>query len=913
MKILYILFTFCFSISVLFSFGQDGKIDSSFGVYGFAEGVFDHGNDYGRAVAIQHDGKIIVAGYSWHGGFYQIALVRYRTNGSVDSSFGTNGIFFPPGGASIYHLQTLTLALQRDGKILISGRDDPGGYPSYITIERLDTNGTPDPSFGAQGIVYNFNRGIIRSVAVQSDGKILLAGEYSGINHYDTMYLTRYDSNGVIDASFGNKGAVKSTFESRSYTLKILADGKFLVSGVKQDIYYGRFFALMRFQSNGRIDSSFGNNGTDTTTFKSFDARAFSMYVQPDERIIQGGYAIKGPNSEFAMVRYNKDGSVDKTFGKKGIVLTKIGDSCQIHSLTGQTDGKIIAAGYTSVSGVRRFVIVRYTTDGLIDTTFGKSGIDIFSFGISDDVAESVVLQNDGKLIAAGYSYNGSVYNFALLRCDTSGSIDSAFNVNGKVTTQIGTGTVGISYSLVQPDGKILLSGTTSTGADDLGTNQPYTKIAIARLNSDGSPDTGFQTGGKVFGQYIPGNGNFFLGLQSTGKIIQGALLSNYNPNVFALIRYNANGTIDSSFGELGLVTMNVTNGINSFIVLPNDKILIAANTFQNGNPISMLLRYTSDGSPDKSFDFSQNELIADTSGDLLNILCATILTDGKILIAGIVGFSNNGLMRLDSNGLRDSTFGINGVVIQPYKKNEIMPWILIKESNGKIILLSNEFSSVGAGDSINLVEYTSEGLQDTDFGSAGELILPFEYFYGNSLVIQNDQKILVAASYSDRIIIRINANGTIDSTFGSNGIVLAFNNAILNLFGYEKWFLNLQPDGSIIASTGFEQLFVSERFLNNLSLGIINFSSPNNSVLVYPNPIHQTATLKYSFTENENITINLYDVSGRVVKTFVAGQNQAKGNYSEQINFESNIPAGDYFLVISNGKQKETVELIKQ
>src|SRR5439155_622700 len=176
-------------------------------------------------------------------------------------------------------------------------------------------------------------------------------------------------------------------------------------------------FALVRYNASGSLDASFGTGGKVTTPIGSVDDEAFALVLEPDGKLVAAGYSDRGSNNAVALVRYNANGSLDTSFGTGGKVTTAIGSvDDEVFALVRQPDGKLVAAGYTSGTNSTAFALVRYNADGSLDTSFGTGGKVTTAIGSIDDEVNALVLQADGKLAAAGYSYNGSDTDFAVAR-----------------------------------------------------------------------------------------------------------------------------------------------------------------------------------------------------------------------------------------------------------------------------------------------------------------------------------------------------------------------------------------------------------------------------------------------------------------------------------------------------------------
>ncbi len=300
----------------------------------------------------------------------------------------------------------------------------------------------------------------------------------------------------------------------------------------------------------GSLDPTFGTGGIVTTHIGSVDSGR-AVAVQSDGKIVVAGYTDHNyiyTGMDFAVMRYNADGSLDTSFGVGGKVLTDVGSASDFaYSVALQSDGKIVVAGYSVIGSQEDFALVRYNVDGSLDTSFGTGGK--VTTGISyHDYAYSVALQSDGKIVVAGRAGG----DFAVVRYNTDGSLDTSFDADGKVTTPVGVG-YGYAYGqslVVQPDGRLVLAGYAGTVAD----------FAAVRYNANGSLDTSFGVGGKVTTN-VNGYGDYggAVALQSDGRlVVAGNSLVLGSGTYFTLVRYNADGSLDPSFGTGGKVTTNV-------------------------------------------------------------------------------------------------------------------------------------------------------------------------------------------------------------------------------------------------------------------------------------------------------------------------------------------------------------------
>jgi len=459
----------------------------------------------------------------------------------------------------------------------------PGGADNVydVTVQVSDGNGGTDtqaiavtvtnaneaPVFAggdgkvttAIGSADDFGRGL----ALQLDGKILVTGSTFNGSSFD-FALTRYNADGGLDNGFGIGGRVITGFNSsddNGFNVTVDADGKILVAGQANAGSVGEF-ALARYNADGSLDASFGSGGTVTTSIGPHEDIGQDLVVQPDGKILVSGYSFNGSSFDFAVVRYDADGSLDASFGSGGKVTTPIAFHEASYSIALQADGKIVAAGHSFTgAGPNDFAIVRYNDDGSLDASFGSGGKVTTDFEGANDVGQSVVIQPDGKIVVAGYSLIGANADFVLARYNADGTLDTAFDGDGRVRTSVVPGSdFGVTAAL-QTDGRILVAGNSFNG-----TNTDFT---LVRYNADGSLDPTFGSGGKVTTQLgAAADEGFGVIVQPDGKILVSGFSSNGTDADFALVRYNADGSLDTIFGAPEVVTIPVSESTSSVTTL---------------------------------------------------------------------------------------------------------------------------------------------------------------------------------------------------------------------------------------------------------------------------------------------------------------------------------------------------------
>jgi uncharacterized delta-60 repeat protein len=384
----------------------------------------------------------------------------------------------------------------------------------------------------------------------------------------------------------------------------------------------------------GSLDLSFDNDGKVTTTIGSGDDDGYSVAIQSDGKIVVAGYSYNGSDNDFALVRYNADGSLDNTFDSDGKVTTAIGSSDdQGNSVVIQSDGKIVVAGSSNNGSNDDFALVRYNADGSLDNTFDSDGKVTTAIGNGNDEGNSVAIQSDGKIVVAGYSYNGSDNDFALVRYNADGSLDNTFDSDGKVTTAIGSGMdIGLSVA-IQSNGKIVVAGYSYNGSDN--------DFALVRYNADGSLDSTFDSDGKATTAIGSGNDNgYSVAIQGDGKIVVAGSSNNGSNIDFALVRYNIDGSPDNTFDNDGKVTTAIGNGddVGESVAIQSDgKIVVVGYSYNGSNNDFALVRYmgTAMSTGIASFTADQSISIFPNPGNgIFTIQCAVKISDLEIINA---------------------------------------------------------------------------------------------------------------------------------------------------------------------------------------------------------------------------------------------------------------------------------------
>ncbi|QDU28395.1 Bifunctional hemolysin/adenylate cyclase precursor [Anatilimnocola aggregata] len=758
-------------------------LDTSFGTNGSAvTDVLGPGLDFLQDIAItQPDGKTVVLGFGSSFSGAESYLLRYNTNGTVDSTFG-NGGKVTVGGSSF---SANSLALQTDGSILVTGTGS-NSSDSDFAVRRYNASGALDTNFGEQGqATIDFGEGSYdnsaKTLIQPADGKLLVIGNsYSDNNQIFT--LLRLEANGLVDLSFGDSGRVHVDLGNLSENVTdavLQPDGKILVLGTTYVSGTGADVVLLRFLADGMADDSFGTDGVVLSDLGGTEDYARSIALQTDGRILISG-STNAATQDMVAARYDETGVLDVSFGTDGVAVFDFGGGYDVvQDMLVLPDGKIILAGTTEPSGGQSlFALTKLNDNGSLDTSFGTSGLATTDLGSAYALGAAVDLQSDGSLVVGGIAVAAASVNdfdLGLARFTASGQLDLTYGSAGFVQTGFAGSTITFDRSVmaVQPDGKTLIASTIMGITGDLG-------WGIARNNVDGSPDLSFGTGGtlnvKVLGDFNRLGG---IAIQPDGKfLVTGTVQGGAAGLDIAIRRFHGDGSADTSFGTAGTVQLELgnTSDVPRAIAVQNDgKIVVGGHTQADGETADFyVLRLQADGSFDTSFGTSglTTTDLGTSSAQAQSLL---ILPDGKIVLAGGVnGFGSSfALAQYSSTGALDTSFGTAGVMLGEAESVDVAIQALAVQADGKLLGVTNTETG-----EIAVLRANTNGTLDTTFGTDGWATAQFDGFAeGFGVAVQSNGKILVAGTAqstgpagSDFAIARFTSAGVLDLTFGTAG-----------------------------------------------------------------------------------------------------------------------------------------------
>lgn len=679
-----------------------------------------------RAVAIQPDGKVLIGGsFSSVIGAARGGVARLNPDGTIDHTF-LNGLEGVRG--SVW-----CLALQPDGRVLIAGSFATVNGVERRSIARLNADGSLDTIFlnGQAGVP-----GTVQAMTLQPDGRVLIGGNFNTVNGVGRKRVARLNADGSLDNTFlGRPLAELTGVDGQVSSIALQPDGRVLIGGYFSTVNEESRNCIARLESDGSLDLTFQNEMTGV------DGQVLVIAPQSDGRVLIGG-SIWGVNdvSRSGLARLKADGSLDTSFldGLQGVYGT-------VRSIALQPNADILIGGdFSTVNGMTRGRIARLHPDGSLDTSF------LDSLTGANRVIYSIAVRDGRVLLGGDYTtVNGATRN-RIARLSADGSLDATFqSTPGGADESVGS-------IIVQPDGRVLMWGyfTTVNGVSH---------SRIARLNANGSLDSTFLNG--LAG---PSSLVYSMALQSDGRVLIGGSFTTVNgASRNRIARLNADGSLDSTFLD-GLA--GVDSEVYAIVVQPDGRVLIGGTfSMVNGVSRSGVARLNANGSLDTTFAGS------------FPVRTIVLQPDGRVLIGG---FNLHGIDRLNADGSLDTTFmnglsgandGVQSIALQP---------------DGRV-LIGGQFTSVNGVSRNHIARLHADGSVDTTFlnGLAGA------NSWISAIAVQPNGRMLIGGDFfsingvSRRYAARLNADGSLDTTF-------------LNGLAGANWFVSsiaLQPDGRVL------------------------------------------------------------------------------------------------------------------
>jgi len=622
--------------------GPDGALDTGFGDGGTVVVPIGGQSAVARCVKVLDNGKILLGGSCTRDGNSDFTLVRLNADGTLDTSFGSNGIVMIDMGGDSDSCHSICLQ-GTDGGFVAGGSTNAGGS-SKIALAHFLENGALEPSFGPAGKVVTplMSLGECTCVLARTDGTLIAIGYAQTPQNVRGCLEVRYHSNGSLDTAFGQDGQMVHSMGALggNVSTACLGNAGKVVAAGSMLFYDVGDFAIVRMTASGGTDEGF-RGGISARQTGGVDSPLKSA-IQSGGRVLACGGISSGGSSRMGVVRYDSSGQADASFGSQGVAAVDFGVSGSSigRSLAVMSDDKVIVVG--SSGSQDQFAVARFLANGVLDNTFGSGGRVRTSVGTATESAYDVALLANGKILVAGTARNGSNNDFALVRYLSNGTLDAQFGIGGKVLTAVGPGDDHANSMVVQPDGKIILAGRASTETD--------ADFALVRYNADGSLDETFGTGGKIMTPVGAGwDQGVEVVLQPDGKILLAGNSSQVPYQGVAqdmgFVRYLPDGALDPAFGNGGKVLRQVglTSSMTSLSLQADGRVVVvgrATSPLGERVPFGMLvMRMEDDGSLDTGFG-DNGAVVTHILGSGTAGLDVVSANDGAIQILGAVSNS---------------------------------------------------------------------------------------------------------------------------------------------------------------------------------------------------------------------------------------------------------------------------------
>jgi len=710
------------------------------------------------------------------------------------STFGVDGIAIPP----IYiHGATSTpskLIRQADGKVLVVGT---GAGPVNWTMfaARFTSAGTLDASYGAAGIAYVPVPSFATSLSAQDatldgQGNLLISGALNDGSYFGSTVVARLTASGSPDATFGSEGVREIVFAnpdpgSRASSIAVDSQGRIVVLASSEDPNAVPPVMVARLNTDGSLDTTF--NGTGIFRFGPYRAQAGSVAVDSGDNILITALDFLAPNAPVFVAKLTAAGQFDSSFNGSGLVYLVLGNYNIRFPVVVDADSRILVASESSYAfNHQTFQVTRLTASGLVDASFGVSGIASVALDglISDALLTSMALDSLGRIIIAAHGTNPQTNGdglFAARFLDT-GVIDTSFNGTGIQSVPITPYTGWVVAALaIGADNSVVLAGSqgsASSGSID---------VLVGRLTSAGAVDTTFNGTGVVAQNCgVKQVTVTSLALQRDGKLV----LSGYTGDSWALpddkiivARLNASGVLDPSFNGTGFEAVfsapSIERNRNSVVAIDSSDNIVLGSANQAGDLV--VARLTPTGAPDTTFNGSGFNTVAGFVAGWSVVSGLAIDASGNIVLAGVgyapsAGPSLFGAVRLRSTGTLDATFGSGGVAQVPIANpNGINDLVGVGiDSAGRIVLGGTTEDAFSQPNGM-VVRLTSAGVLDPTFAGTGVLAVPppagSYSVESTALALDASDRILLAGiDRGSPLLTRLTPTGEFDVAFNGSG-----------------------------------------------------------------------------------------------------------------------------------------------
>lgn len=880
-----------------------------------------------------------------------------------DPNFGVNGLAESNLATGTSRMDDILI--QPNAAIVAAG--NALNFTTDFQVYRMLSTGLPDNTFGNQGFSYvDFAKGDenLKSMALQSDGKIVLAGSTQSSN-FTLGALARLNSNGTLDENFGQSGTTKFQVSTGAFStiqkVVVLSDGAILVGGyyIQNSVYHG---FVRKYLSNGTVDSLFGTNGT---TLINFGAAGTSSYITSLTLLPDGKIMLFGQNYTnrfiLGLARLNSNGSLDNTFSGDGIMTHSFGNgqnySTEVFSVS---DSKILIVGYAnSTTADYKVFTARFSSGGLLDNTYGTSGVGTFSPNSSYTDALGASILSDESILISGEGYFTNVYQAMVYKVGTNGSLQTSFGTNGYMRINTGSNS-GFCMKAIPRGTDILAVGAIYSS------NENANFSLLAGITSTGTVLNSFGTNGQIILHKKNANTQgIHLNKTSDGKYLVNGQVENYDLDQLSA-RFNPNGNADASFGTDGasVVDFGTADYYRDRLVLDNDDVVQLAGTGQTTLNFSTLGVFT--GISDYGLSKVTNSGIQKTSLKKFRF-SDTEFTDARAIRKDVQGriyvlgyqvqptraagyisrhdattfaldntFATAGKYQLYSfdftNSFKAEDFQIDSLgnfFVLFNTGNQSVAGFRVKKFNNQMqsdVQFGNQMGTLVVEDPVLTgflsykiylnkngllvtgIKQNVQGIYRVNFSGQvlGTMYLPDFKFISTVQSLADGSFYVLGTGQNDKFrLVHFLADGTPNSTFNGTGVLTDtyFSNVV---FAYDF----VVEEGGAIVILARTQIGTQGQKLGLIRLMQVtkNKEKLNHSAsekIIFPNPVVDKIYWKSS-SSREVGRVHVVDILGRII---VAEQS---GIGSQGIDV-SELPTGSYKLIIEDSKSKTSHSFLKQ
>jgi uncharacterized delta-60 repeat protein len=751
-----------------------GLLDQTFAAGGEATLAFPApSNDVGQATAIDHHGRLVIAGYSGD----ELAVARYNAHGTLDSSFGIGGkvavrLYNPNASGG---LTGTAVAVDAADRVVVTQGRDTGGF----VVARLTAAGALDSSFGGAGRVifgfggYNENAS---AVAIDAFGRIVVAGHSARVSSGD-FAVARLTPDGTLDNSFNGNGKVLIDFGvdffGSASAVAVDTSGRLIVAGYMNEGGSPGHFALARLTDLGALDTSFDGDGIATVAF-GVDDGARSVAVDAQNRVVVAGPSYNGSNYDFALARLTTSGALDSTFNGDGMTTFAFGPSDDhANGVAVDSLGRVLVAGDTYNGSQYVFALARLTTAGALDPGFDGDGQMTVPIG-SNDGAGGVAVDAQDQIVAAGSSNGGSNNRFAAVRLTAVGALDTTFGVGGRVATDFLAGSAEGQAVATDHHGRLVVTGYANHGSGAL---------AVARYTADGVLDASFGSYGVATFSFSAGAA---VAVDSLDRVIV------LGSSGFTVARLTPAGALDTTFDGDGIATVSfgsypVFATAHAVAVDSQDRVVIAGEEYNGSTTHFAVARLTTAGAPDIAFHGNGTFTVASGSFQTAHGVAVDALDRVVVVGYGSGGFD---VARLTAAGALDAGFGSAGQVTIAFGGSGAAAYGVAIDSLSRVVVAGDW--TTGSNYDFALARLTASGAPDTSFNGNGRITFGFSSSQDHALGVAVDAagRAIVAGVTDDGTNVemaaaRLTTGGTLDPNYGDSGMTrFGFGSAVAAVGG---------------------------------------------------------------------------------------------------------------------------------